>query len=113
PKIFHVNWFRLNDNGKFVWPGFGDNIRVLDWICRRVNGEDIAVPSAIGQLPVEGSLNLKGLNVSWEENFSLPKKYWVEDIEETKSFLQAQVGCDLPLTISNEVAKQEERIRLM
>ncbi|ELU15842.1 hypothetical protein CAPTEDRAFT_151312 [Capitella teleta] len=113
PKIFHVNWFRLNDNGKFVWPGFGDNIRVLDWICRRVNGEDIAVPSAIGQLPVEGSLNLKGLNVSWEENFSLPKKYWVEDIEETKSFLQAQVGCDLPLTISDEVAKQEERIRLM
>ena len=113
PKIFHVNWFRLNENGKFVWPGFGENIRVLDWICRRVDGEEIAEPSAIGQLPIEGSLNLKGLNVSWEENFSLPKSYWQEDIEETKTFLQAQVGCDLPSVISNEVSKQEERISNM
>jgi phosphoenolpyruvate carboxykinase (GTP) len=113
PKIFHVNWFRLNENGKFVWPGFGDNIRVLDWICRRVNGEDIAVPSAIGQLPVDGSLNLKGLDVSWEENFSLPKSYWEEDIQETKQFLQDQVGCDLPKTIANQVRQQEERISRM
>jgi phosphoenolpyruvate carboxykinase (GTP) len=113
PKIFHVNWFRLNENGKFVWPGFGDNIRVLDWICRRVDGEDIAVPSAIGQLPVDGSLNLKGLDVSWEDNFSLPKKYWEEDIQETKQFLQDQVGCDLPETIANEVRQQEERISCM
>jgi phosphoenolpyruvate carboxykinase (GTP) len=114
PKIFHVNWFRLNEQGKFVWPGFGENIRVLDWICRRVNGDDIAVPSAIGMLPVEGSLNLKGLDgVSWEENFSLPKNYWEEDIEETKQFLQNQVGSDLPTTISEEVSKQEERIRSM
>jgi phosphoenolpyruvate carboxykinase (GTP) len=113
PKIFHVNWFRLNENGKFVWPGFGDNIRVLDWICRRVDGEDIAQPSAIGQLPVEGSLNLKGLDVSWEENFSLPKSYWEEDIQETKQFLEDQVGCDLPETIAQEVKKQEERISFM
>jgi phosphoenolpyruvate carboxykinase (GTP) len=114
PKIFHVNWFRLNEQGKFVWPGFGENIRVLDWICRRVNRDDIAVPSAIGMLPVEGSLNLKGLDgVSWEENFSLPKNYWEEDIEETKQFLQNQVGSDLPTTISEEVSKQEERIRSM
>jgi phosphoenolpyruvate carboxykinase (GTP) len=113
PKIFHVNWFRLNENGKFVWPGFGDNIRVLDWICRRVNNEDIAVPSAIGQLPVDGSLNLKGLDVSWEENFSLPKSYWEEDIQETKQFLQDQVGCDLPETIADQVRQQEERISCM
>jgi phosphoenolpyruvate carboxykinase (GTP) len=113
PKIFHVNWFRLNENGKFVWPGFGENIRVLDWICRRVNGEDIAEPSAIGQLPVEGSLNLKGLDVSWEENFSLPKRYWEEDIQETKQFLENQVGCDLPETIAEEVRNQEERIGCM
>jgi phosphoenolpyruvate carboxykinase (GTP) len=113
PKIFHVNWFRLNENGKFVWPGFGENIRVLDWICRRVDGEDIAQPSAIGQLPVDGSLNLKDLDVSWEENFSLPKGYWEEDIQETKQFLEDQVGCDLPEAIAEEVRKQEERICAM
>lgn len=59
PKIFHVNWFRLDERGHFVWPGFGDNIRVIDWICRRVNGEDIAVPSPIGLLPKEGEFCLK------------------------------------------------------
>ena len=114
PKIFHVNWFRLNENGKFVWPGFGENIRVLDWVCRRVNGEDIAQPSAIGNIPVEGSINLKGLSdVDWEENFSLPREYWMEDIKETQQFLSDQVGCDLPPTVVRELQEQEERIRNM
>ena len=55
PKIFHVNWFRQKD-GKFVWPGFGDNIRVLDWVLRRVAGEEnIAQESPIGLLPTKGA----------------------------------------------------------
>ena len=54
PKFFHVNWFRLNEKGKFMWPGFGENIRVLDWIFRRCNGEDIAQKSAVGLLPKPG-----------------------------------------------------------
>ena len=54
PRIFHVNWFRLNDEGKFMWPGFGENIRVLDWICRRIDGEDCYTDSPIGLLPKEG-----------------------------------------------------------
>ncbi len=54
PKFFHVNWFRLNAQGKFLWPGFGENIRVLDWIFRRCNGEDIAMKSPVGLLPKPG-----------------------------------------------------------
>jgi len=56
PKIFHVNWFRTNKEGKFLWPGYGDNIRVIDWICRRLKGEDIADKTAIGYLPKPGNL---------------------------------------------------------
>ena len=61
PKIYHVNWFRVGSNGRFLWPGFGENIRVIDWICRRLDGEDIAVESAVGMLPKKGgcfTLNL-------------------------------------------------------
>ncbi|CAF5028753.1 unnamed protein product, partial [Rotaria magnacalcarata] len=58
PKIFHVNWFRLDENNKFLWPGYGDNIRVLDWIIRRVNNEDVADVSPVGLLPKKGSINL-------------------------------------------------------
>ncbi|KRX90267.1 Phosphoenolpyruvate carboxykinase [GTP] [Trichinella pseudospiralis] len=55
PKIFHVNWFRVNKDGKFLWPGFGDNIRVIDWILRRLDDEDIATKTAIGLIPKKGN----------------------------------------------------------
>lgn len=115
PKIFHVNWFRLNEEGKFLWPGFGDNVRVIDWICRRVSGEDAAAePSPIGMLPTEGSINIEGLNkLKWDELFSLPKKYWMEDIAETKKFLEEQVGSDLPEGIVRQLQDQEARIAAM
>lgn len=54
PKIFHVNWFRTNDKGKFMWPGFGENIRVIDWILQRCAGADVADASPIGFLPKKG-----------------------------------------------------------
>ena len=57
PKIFHVNWFRLDEQGNFMWPGFGDNIRVIDWICRRCNGEEIAQLSPIGLIPTPGNFS--------------------------------------------------------
>jgi phosphoenolpyruvate carboxykinase (GTP) len=115
PKIFHVNWFRLGTDGKFLWPGYGDNVRVIDWICRRVAGEEsAAVPSPVGLLPAEGSMNLDGLGkVDWNQLFSLPKAYWSEDIAETKKFLDEQVGCDLPEAIVRQLAEQEARIAAM
>jgi len=113
PKVFHVNWFRLDDQtGKFLWPGFGENIRVLDWICRRINGEkDLTRESAIGLLPAPGSINLEGLGpVDMEQLMSVPKDYWTEDMQETLQFLQQQVGRDLPNVVAHEVHQQIQRV---
>ncbi|VDP71079.1 unnamed protein product [Echinostoma caproni] len=111
PLIFHVNWFRLNDHGKFVWPGFGDNVRVVDWMLRRVNGEDSGEPSPIGIIPKKGSLNLSGLDVNWDDMFSLPKPYLLEDVDETMRYFDEQVGTDLPDVIRKELVNQRERIQ--
>jgi len=54
PKIFHVNWFRTNEQGKFLWPGFGENIRVIDWMCKRCKEDNVADTTAIGYLPKKG-----------------------------------------------------------
>jgi phosphoenolpyruvate carboxykinase (GTP) len=110
PKIFHVNWFRVDEHKKFLWPGFGDNIRVLDWVIRRVNNEDIAEKSAVGLLPKKGSINLQGINVEWDKLLSLPKEYWAGDIEETLSWLDGQLGDDLPPAIRQEIQNQKDRI---
>jgi len=115
PKIFHVNWFRTNKQGKFLWPGFGDNIRVIDWICRRLKGEDIADKTAIGYVPKKGTIDITGIEdqVHWDELFTLPKDYWVEDIVETRKFLEVEVGLDLPPVIEQQLVEQEERIKAM
>lgn len=112
PKIFHVNWFRVDEHGKFLWPGFGDNVRVLDWVLRRCAGdESIAVKSPIGYLPKKGSIDLTGLgDIKWDELFSLPKHYWLDDMRESKRFLEDQVGTDVPQVIWDELNAQEKRI---
>jgi phosphoenolpyruvate carboxykinase (GTP) len=63
PKVFHVNWFRKNANGKFMWPGFGDNLRVLEWMLRRADNQIGAIETPIGHLPHPGDLNTEGLDV--------------------------------------------------
>jgi len=113
PRIYHVNWFRQK-NGKFVWPGFGENIRVLEWILRRVSGEDsIGEKSAIGILPTKGSINTDGISVNWDDLFELPKDYWMEDAKEIRAWVERQVGPDLPKEIRAEMDAQEERIKNM
>ncbi|MCW3039296.1 MAG: Phosphoenolpyruvate carboxykinase [Solirubrobacterales bacterium] len=67
PKIFYVNWFRKDENGKFLWPGFGENSRVLEWIFRRLDGEVEAVATPIGNVPAPGTLNTEGLGISEEQ----------------------------------------------
>uniref|UniRef100_A0A914WMX2 Phosphoenolpyruvate carboxykinase [GTP] n=1 Tax=Plectus sambesii TaxID=2011161 RepID=A0A914WMX2_9BILA len=115
PKIFHVNWFRTNKEGKFLWPGFGDNIRVIDWIIRRLDGDDShALKTPIGYVPTEGSINMDGLDpVKWDELMSVPKEYWQEDAKEVRKFFETQVGIDLPAEIRRELDEQEKRVAAM
>jgi len=115
PKIFHVNWFRKDKDGKFLWPGFGENIRVIDWMLRRLDGEDVAVESPIGYLPKKGSINMEGLEkpVDWEELFSLPKEYWKSDSKEIHTFFEQQIGADIPPDMRKEMEAQEKRIESM
>lgn len=82
PKIFHVNWFRKGSNGKFLWPGFGENARVIDWIFRRLDEEDCAQESPIGLIPKENALNLEGLKetVDMRQLFDLPKDFWMQEV---------------------------------
>lgn len=111
PKIFHINWFRKNSSG-FLWPGFGENSRVLDWIFRRVSGEDCAVKSAVGYIPKPGSLNLSGLKdeVDMEALFSLPKDFWQMEVKELGNYFEEQLGEDLPAKIHQELKKLEQRV---
>lgn len=115
PAIFHVNWFRKGTDKKFLWPGFGENSRVLDWIIRRIDGEDIAVESPIGFLPKPGSLNLDGLKaeVNLDELFSLPAEFWKKEAHELRDYLDAQVGKDLPKEIVNQLDTLESNIAKM
>ena len=64
PRIYHVNWFRKNTAGRFAWPGYGENSRVLKWICQRLSGQGAAVPTPIGNLPAGGALDTRGLQIS-------------------------------------------------
>ena len=112
PPIFHVNWFRKDSNGKFLWPGFGENSRVLDWILRRIDGEDIAEDSPIGLLPKPGSINLENLtdNVNITELFRLPKTFWQKEVEDLREYFDAQIGNDLPKAIAKELNRLSDNV---
>lgn len=111
PKIFHVNWFRKDQQGKFMWPGFGENARVIEWILRRIDGEEIYEDSPIGKLPIKSTLNVNGLpKVDLNEMFSIPKDFWVEEVQAIEKYFDEQVNIDLPAEISNELNQLKSRI---
>ncbi|KAL5286745.1 PCK1.2 family protein [Megaselia abdita] len=115
PAIFHVNWFRKSPQGKFMWPGYGENTRVLEYVLRRINGEKCFVDSAIGRIPAENQLNLEGLkcNIDMEELFSLPKEFWTKEAEEIGQYFDSQIGADLPAEVALELEKLKARIAAM
>lgn len=108
PKIFHVNWFRKSKAGKFLWPGFGENIRVIDWILKRVDaeGEDGAKKTPIGYIPAKGAIDLEGLDIdedTMEEITSVNPKEWVGEHERTNLFFK-QLGNKAPEVLNEELA---------
>jgi phosphoenolpyruvate carboxykinase (GTP) len=105
PRIFQVNWFRKNASGKFLWPGFGENARVIEWIARRLEGQVSAQESAIGNLPVFEDLNLDGLEISDEqlaEIFSIDAAAWSQEADLTAEYF-ARFGERLPAEMSEQL----------
>ncbi|NXE60133.1 PCKGC protein, partial [Calcarius ornatus] len=112
PRIFHVNWFRKDSQGKFLWPGFGENSRVLEWMFNRIEGKAAAKPTAIGYIPTDAALNLKGLeDVNLTELFDVSKEFWEKEVEEIKQYFEVQVNADLPYEIERELLALEMRIK--
>ena len=113
PKIFHVNWFRTDDNGNFIWPGFGDNMRVLMWILARCAGEVDADITPIGYVPKAEDICIEGLEDvtldTIKELLTVDTKSWLEDVQNIKEFY-AQVGDRVPVAMYDELAALEARL---
>jgi len=106
PAIFQVNWFRKGDDGSFLWPGFGENSRVLEWIVRRVEGTAGAVDTPIGLLPTENGLNLEGLDLSdddVEHLFRIDQKSWLVECDLTEEYF-GKFGDRVPPALLAELA---------
>jgi len=113
PMIFHVNWFRTDDEGHFIWPGFGDNMRVLLWILARCEGKVDAVETPIGYVPNYKDINIEGLDISEEtmkELLSVDTAAWLEDVENIKEFY-AMIGDRVPAELKEELAALEARLQ--
>jgi phosphoenolpyruvate carboxykinase (GTP) len=115
PKIFQVNWFRKGQDGSFLWPGFGENSRVVDWVIRKVSGEVEGNDSALGLLPAQGELNLSGLELdpkTVDQLFEIDPISWSAETESIKEFF-AGFGDQLPEELATELSELENRIRLV
>ncbi|MBR3952863.1 MAG: phosphoenolpyruvate carboxykinase (GTP) [Oscillospiraceae bacterium] len=112
PKIFNVNWFRTDDEGHFIWPGFGDNMRVLMWILGRCAGEADAVETAIGYEPKPEDINIEGLDITKEtvaDLLSVDKELWKTEAEGIREFYQ-KFGEKLPKELMAELEKLEKNL---
>jgi len=115
PKVFRVNWFRCDEDGEFLWPGFGENLRVLIWMLARARGEAGAAESPLGNVPTYDSFDWAGLDYpesAFEELMSVDVEEWLEEDAENKQFL-AQFGDRLPEELREQHRLREERLRVV
>ena len=112
PKIFHVNWFKIDENNEFLWPGFGDNLRVLEWIIERSNEKIAAKKTPIGYIPFEKDMDFTGLDIdkkSLEKLFEVNYREWHKEANEIAEFYK-KFGEKLPQELNKELAELKERL---
>ena len=113
PKVSQVNWFRKDEDGNFLWPGYGENSRVLDWIVRRAAGQVEAIDGVTGRYPKFEDFNLEGLDevdeAAWNKLFAIDPEAWAAEMDSTEEYL-AQFGDKVPAEITAQLAKFRERI---
>ncbi len=112
PKIFYVNWFRKNKDGKFMWPGYAENSRVLKWIFERCDGQAAAVDTPIGKVPADGAIDVKGVKVDpadMKEMTTVDKEGWKAELPLIKEHF-AIFGAKLPKALNDELAALEKRL---
>nr|NGX26200.1 Phosphoenolpyruvate carboxykinase [GTP] [Chlamydiota bacterium] len=112
PRIFHVNWFRKSKEGKFLWPGFGENIRVLKWMCERIDGKGKAEETPIGFVPTKDALDLSGIEIAedaLEELFRIDRETYLRELEELESYFFI-FGNKLPKGIRDELDAMKNRL---
>ena len=113
PKVYQVNWFRKDEDGNFLWPGYGENSRVLDWIVRRAAGQVEAIDGVTGRYPKFEDFNLEGLEevdeAAWNKLFAIDPEAWAAEMDSTEEYL-AQFGDKVPAEITAQLAKFRERI---
>ena len=112
PAVFHVNWFRKSPEGTWLWPGFGENMRVLEWILARTDGKVEGEEKFVGTVPKFGELNLDGLDFSeddWNTLMALIPEEWQNELATQEEFLN-KVGDKLPQAIKDERAALIERV---
>jgi phosphoenolpyruvate carboxykinase (GTP) len=112
PKIYYVNWFRKNEKGEFLWPGFGENIRVLKWMCERIGGTGEAAKTPVGFVPTEGALDVLGLSMekkALSELLAVNKEEWKNEVEDHKRFYET-FGAHLPPELWDEVSALQQRL---
>jgi phosphoenolpyruvate carboxykinase (GTP) len=113
PKIFQVNWFKKGANGKFLWPGFAENIRVLEWIIGRLEGTNTGMESAVGIVPKAGELNTAGIDVdqsTLDELLEIDQEAWTKEIDSIKEFFE-EFGDRMPKQLLAELDQLERRIK--
>ena len=111
PKMFFVNWFKKDADGKFVWPGFRDNSRVIKWMVDRIKGKVHARETPVGLMPHLRDLDMEGLSLrrQLDKLFEVDKDEWRKEVEETRVFY-SQFGDRLPAVLARELSELKEKI---
>ncbi|HEV2815268.1 MAG TPA: phosphoenolpyruvate carboxykinase domain-containing protein, partial [Solirubrobacteraceae bacterium] len=112
PKVFYVNWFRKDEDGKFLWPGFGENSRVLEWVFRRCDGEGEVTETPIGLVPAPNDLDVEGLSISAEEVQALlavDEEAVKAELPQVREHLE-KFGDDLPAEIRSHLERLEQKL---